>query len=161
MIFEITTCFWLVVFPFMVTEEPKDAHVPYNDELLRKRKIRIISTFIAIGFAHFLPFTAVAFDFKRSSVRFYGRHFILIFIFSILYLSYHLFQTFYLRGQNEEPIYPSHDWRGHPTRSTLLTVLCLMILGLIYRVLVKISDSKIKTRFPDGQVYSYLQLTQK
>jgi hypothetical protein len=150
MIFEITTCFWLIVFPFMVTEEPKDANIPYNDELLRKRKIRIISTFIAIGFAHLLPFTAVVTDFRRSSVRFYGRHFILIFIFSIMYLAYHLFQTFYLRGPNEEPIYPSHDWRNHPVRSSLLTVVALLMLGIIFRVLVKLSAKKITTRFPDG-----------
>lgn len=134
----------------MVTEEPKDARVPYNDELLRKRKIRIITTLIAIGFAHLLPFSAVVTDFRKSSVRFYARHFILIFIFSILYICYHLFQTFYLRGPYEDPIYPSHDWRRHPTRSTLLTVLCLIILGLIYSRLVKFSAFKIKTRFPDG-----------
>ena len=150
MIFEITACFWLVVFPFMVTEEPKDAHVPYNDELLRKRKIRIITTFIAIGFAHLLPFIAVVTDFRRSAVKFYAKHFLLIFIFSILYLSYHLFQTFYLRGPNEEPIYPSHDWRHHPVRSSLLTILCLLILSLIYQLLVRVSEMKIRNQFPGG-----------
>jgi hypothetical protein len=150
MIFEITACFWLVVFPFMVTEEPKDAHVPYNDELLRKRKIRIITTFIAIGFAHLLPFTAVVTDFRRSAFKFYAKHFLLIFIFSILYLSYHLFQTFYLRGPNEEPIYPSHDWRHHPVRSSLLTILCLLILSLIYQLLVRVSEMKIRNQFPGG-----------
>lgn len=144
MIFEITACFWLIVFPFMVTEEPKDAHIPYNDALLHKRKIRIITTFIVIGIAHILPCTAVAIDFRNSSVRFYGRHFILILTFAIMYLTYHLFQTFYLRGPNEDPIYPSHDWRKHPVRSSLLSVLCLIILGAIYYALVKITSSRIK-----------------
>lgn len=159
MICEITACFWLIVFPFMVTEEPKDKDVPYNDELLRKRKIRIIVTYIAISFAHVLPFCAIAVDFRKSAFKFYTRHIYLVFAFALLYISYHLFQTFCLRGPDEEPIYPSHDWYNHPIRSILLTVLCFVILWLIFNILVRLSDHKIKKAFPDGQVYSYLQLS--
>lgn len=88
MIFEITCCFWLIVFPFMVIDSRKDeesAKRNMTDEYQRKRLKRIIGTFIGIGVAHSLPFLAVIIDFYHSSVYFYLRHFILIFLFAILY----------------------------------------------------------------------------
>ena len=59
-----------------------------------------------------------------------------------------------MRGEQEAPIYPSHDWYNQPVQSSLLAVACLVLLCVFFFMLVKVGDYKINKKFKDGQVIS-------
>lgn len=164
LILEITVCYWTIVFPFFVAgpewvkpEPPPDltkgyAHFTKNAATIEFERKKKITDLIILGFAHSVPCIIVTIDLTLSAIQFYSRHFFVIFTIGIMYLGYHLLQTFIWRGPMLAPIYPSHDWYNYPLRSTLLTVACLVIFCLLYLMLVKVSQIKIGKRFPQGQV---------
>ena len=111
---------------------------------------------LTLALAHLLPFIAVVIDLSFSSVQFYLRHMVIFFIFGLMYLGYHFIQTFILRGPSKEPIYPSMDWYQKPLMASLLTVSLLIVYVCLCLLMIKVSQIKIRKRFPDGQVLERL-----
>ena len=157
-VWEITFCFWVVVFPFFLfgpvwldsEGRPENSQPPTVNQTVVK--------YLQLSLAHSMPFTGITMDLYLSSIQIYPAHLVPIQLVAVLYLVYHLLQTFLLRGRDTPPIYPSHDWYTYPLRSALLASVCLFAIPCLFWVLFYISKRKIEARFPNGQ--SLLQAMQ-
>ena len=142
MILEITFGYWVVVYPVMV----------------RIKYVKNAVGWLSLSVAHLLPFLGVLIDLCFSSFQFYLRHVVVYFIFGLMYLGYHLFQTFYIRGPDKEPIYPAMNWYHKPLMASLLSVFMVFVYLVICLLLVKFSHIKIRRRFPGGQVIERISI---
>jgi hypothetical protein len=94
-------------------ESPEDRAKGYkvSEHGKKLREEQIKHQLIPVYFAHVMPLLVVLVDvWFFSSIQFYPSHVVLILLSGVGYLAYHLIQTFFISDENDEPIYPSHDW---------------------------------------------------
>jgi hypothetical protein len=118
----ITLGFWLVVFPM---EECGTGWLPYSwgqrggmchqlnyTSPVKKEGAKLAAAIIETlvkCFTHILPISLVCIDFSNCGLVVYWRHLPWFYSFGVVYLIINFIQT-RIRGPDERPIYPTHDW---------------------------------------------------
>ena len=152
----ITIGFWTVVLPFEASDHvwlpPLENYGPEQSKQViinwtsRKEINRRNLPLICI--AHILPQLVQIVDFCFvSAIKINPKHLPGILVCSLLYFAVYMYQTFWVFGRNQPPIYPSHDWYNYPKRAVVLTIIIFGTLVSVFMLLVRYSRWRVQTVF--------------